>query len=240
MVRRARGVRRVGSAALDLCYVAAGRLDAFWEYKLHAWDIAAGRLIVERAGGTATDTDGTSTPHLSTDRVHVLASNGRVHEALARILDTDAGARRVGEVGIGTNPQLGRHVLNTLLVEKIGGSFHLALGNAYSMSHYQGRPVQVDNGNRSGIHWDITTLLRGHGGRILVDDVPIMEAGRFTDPALAVLNDGWEALPADQRPGWWPHRVDPQGVRVTPPRLTPRQTGAKTPPNPQSPHPREG
>jgi myo-inositol-1(or 4)-monophosphatase len=52
---RARGVRRLGSAALDLCYVAAGRLDGFWEEKLHAWDVAAGALIVTEAGGRVTD-----------------------------------------------------------------------------------------------------------------------------------------------------------------------------------------
>src|SRR5205823_231933 len=54
-MRRAQGVRRGGSAALDLCYVACGRLDAFWEWKLHPWDTAAGRLIVEEAGGRVTD-----------------------------------------------------------------------------------------------------------------------------------------------------------------------------------------
>src|SRR6476469_5074930 len=57
-VGRARAVRRLGSAALDLCYVAAGRLDGFWESDLKAWDIAGGGLIVEEAGGTVTDFSG--------------------------------------------------------------------------------------------------------------------------------------------------------------------------------------
>jgi len=57
-VRRARAVRRLGSAALDLCYVAAGRFDGFWEDRLKPWDVAAGALIVEEAGGIVTGLDG--------------------------------------------------------------------------------------------------------------------------------------------------------------------------------------
>ena len=57
-VGRARAVRRLGSAALDLCYVAAGRFDGFWEERLKPWDIAAGALIVEEAGGLVTGMDG--------------------------------------------------------------------------------------------------------------------------------------------------------------------------------------
>jgi len=144
--------------------------------------------------------------------VDMAAAGGEA--VLARILDTDEGARRVGEVGIGTNPQLQRHVLNSLLVEKIGGSFHLALGNAYSMTRYQGQPVQVDNGNRSGLHWDITALLHGREGRIELDGAPIMDHGDFLDPELAVLNQGWAALPAARRPGWWGRGVDPHGRRL--------------------------
>jgi myo-inositol-1(or 4)-monophosphatase len=76
---RTQGVRRAGSAALDLCYVACGRLDAFWEWKLHPWDTAAGRLIVEEAGGRVTDFSGA--PHrLGGDET--AASNGRLHDAL--------------------------------------------------------------------------------------------------------------------------------------------------------------
>ncbi|MCX6544286.1 MAG: inositol monophosphatase family protein [Acidobacteria bacterium] len=58
-VTRARAVRRLGSAALDLCYVAAGRLDGFWEANLHPWDVAAGALLVEEAGGQVRGMDGT-------------------------------------------------------------------------------------------------------------------------------------------------------------------------------------
>lgn len=78
-------VRRLGSAAIDLCYVAAGRLDGFWEMHLGPWDIAAGALIVEEAGGRVTGTDGA--PFVSR-RGNVLASNGPLHEPmLAAIRD---------------------------------------------------------------------------------------------------------------------------------------------------------
>jgi myo-inositol-1(or 4)-monophosphatase len=78
-VGRARAVRRLGSAAIDLCYVAAGRLDGFWEKLLSPWDIAAGALMVEEAGGRVTALDGGPfDPHAG----EVLATNGRIHEAM--------------------------------------------------------------------------------------------------------------------------------------------------------------
>ena len=86
MLKAARGIRRDGSAALDLCYVAAGRLDAYWEFKLHAWDVAAGILIVEEAGGCVTAAEGDSVP---ADGSSVVATNGHLHTAvLDRIQDT--------------------------------------------------------------------------------------------------------------------------------------------------------
>jgi myo-inositol-1(or 4)-monophosphatase len=60
LAKKTQGVRRLGSAALDLCYVAAGRFDAFWEFKLKAWDIAAGGLIAEEAGARVTAVDGSA------------------------------------------------------------------------------------------------------------------------------------------------------------------------------------
>jgi myo-inositol-1(or 4)-monophosphatase len=57
-VTNSRGVRRLGSAATDLAYVACGRFEAFWEYNLKAWDVAAGSIIVKEAGGTVTDFSG--------------------------------------------------------------------------------------------------------------------------------------------------------------------------------------
>ena len=76
---RTHGVRRAGSAALDLCNVASGRFDGFWEFNLNPWDTAAGVLIVEEAGGRVTRYDGS--PFELNSR-ETLASNGLVHDAL--------------------------------------------------------------------------------------------------------------------------------------------------------------
>ena len=73
------GVRRAGSAALDLCYVASGRFDGFWEFNLNPWDTAAGTLIVEEAGGRVSRFDGTA---FELNSRETLASNGLLHEAL--------------------------------------------------------------------------------------------------------------------------------------------------------------
>jgi myo-inositol-1(or 4)-monophosphatase len=76
---RSHGVRRAGSAALDLCYVACGRYDAFWEFNLNPWDTAAGALIVQEAGGKVTDFSGQP---FSIDSRQVLASNALLHQEL--------------------------------------------------------------------------------------------------------------------------------------------------------------
>jgi myo-inositol-1(or 4)-monophosphatase len=84
-VGQARAVRRLGSAAIDLCYVAAGRLDGFWETDLRPWDIAGGALIVSEAGGRVTNTDGD--PFTSRGG-HVLATNGHLHDAMLSVIRT--------------------------------------------------------------------------------------------------------------------------------------------------------
>jgi myo-inositol-1(or 4)-monophosphatase len=76
---RSHGIRRAGSAALDLCYVAAGRLEAFWEFNLNAWDTAAGVLMVQEAGGEVTGFDGAP---FKIDSRETLASNGALHPEL--------------------------------------------------------------------------------------------------------------------------------------------------------------
>ncbi len=82
-VKAARAIRRDGSAALDLCYVAAGRFDGFWELKLHPWDVAAGLLIVEEAGGRTSDFSG----HQScTSGRETVATNGHLHGAILELL----------------------------------------------------------------------------------------------------------------------------------------------------------
>jgi myo-inositol-1(or 4)-monophosphatase len=87
-VGRARAVRRLGSAAIDLCYVAAGRMDAFWESDLKPWDVAAGGLIVSEAGGRVTDMTGAP---FTSRAGRLVASNGRLHdEMLSVIRDFDS------------------------------------------------------------------------------------------------------------------------------------------------------
>ena len=76
-------VRRDGSAALDLCYVAAGRLDGFWELKLKPWDVAAGSLVVHEAGGMISDLSGN---RFDMHGEEILASNGRIHRQMIDIL----------------------------------------------------------------------------------------------------------------------------------------------------------
>jgi len=79
---RSHGVRRDGSAALDLCSVACGRFEAFWEFGLKSWDTAAGMLLVKEAGGMVTDFSGK--PYHPGDR-ELLASNGRIHSEMQAV-----------------------------------------------------------------------------------------------------------------------------------------------------------
>ena len=83
ILTRAQGVRRAGAAALDLAYVACGRLDGFWEIKLKPWDTAAGRLLVEEAGGRVSDFQGNQ---YWPDLPEILASNGLIHQELTALL----------------------------------------------------------------------------------------------------------------------------------------------------------
>jgi myo-inositol-1(or 4)-monophosphatase len=79
----AQAIRRAGSAALDLCYVAMGRFDGFWELKLSPWDVAAGSLIVREAGGIVSDFKGGVFDIYSKE---ILASNGRIHYEMVEVL----------------------------------------------------------------------------------------------------------------------------------------------------------
>ncbi|UCD58781.1 MAG: inositol monophosphatase [Candidatus Hydrogenedentota bacterium] len=83
MLVRAQAVRRAGSAALDLCYTAMGRFDGFWELKLYPWDVAAGALFVQEAGGKVTHLEGETFSIYSKE---VLASNGKIHSQMVEIL----------------------------------------------------------------------------------------------------------------------------------------------------------
>ena len=83
---KAQGLRRTGSAALDLCYVAAGRFDGFWEVRLNPWDMAAGSVIVREAGGQLTDFSGKD---LSIYGQELVASNGQIHDAMLAVLNQE-------------------------------------------------------------------------------------------------------------------------------------------------------
>jgi myo-inositol-1(or 4)-monophosphatase len=85
---RAQGMRRLGSAALDLCFVAAGRLDAYYERGIHAWDVAAAGLILEEAGGKITDYQGRP---FELEGEEMVASNGPLHPALIELTSEFAG-----------------------------------------------------------------------------------------------------------------------------------------------------
>lgn len=87
---RCQGIRRAGSAALDLCYLAAGRIDGYWEMKLKPWDIAAGALIVAEAGGSVSGFSGNP---LSLSGAETLASNGLIHQEMIGVIASAAAAR---------------------------------------------------------------------------------------------------------------------------------------------------
>jgi aminopeptidase len=115
--------------------------------------------------------------------------NGKIVEAdagantakLNEILDSDEGARYIGEWSLGFNPFVTIPMRDTLFDEKIAGSFHMTPGNAYDIA---------DNGNKSQIHWDMVCLqdAKNGGGKIYFDDVLIRENGIFTLPELRSLN----------------------------------------------------
>lgn len=80
---RIQGIRRAGAAALDLCWVACGRVDGYWEWRLKPWDVAAGKIIVEEAGGRLSDFSGN---RFSVYGEQTLATNGKVHAEMLRVM----------------------------------------------------------------------------------------------------------------------------------------------------------
>jgi len=84
---RTHGVRRLGAAALDLCYVAAGYFDGFWEKRIEVWDIAAGALIVSEAGGKVSDVNGA--PDFMVEAESILAANPKLHSEMLKVLQEE-------------------------------------------------------------------------------------------------------------------------------------------------------
>lgn len=137
------------------------------------------------------------------------AKVGKDH--LTKILE-QSGAKRVGEIAFGTNTWLQKHVVNDLLVEKIGGTFHFALGHPYKYTSYNGKPVNLSNGNVSDEHWDIAVMLKGKNGKVYLDGRLWQDNGRFVDGVrYAVLNDGWAAVPVSERPEIWTQLLAQRG-----------------------------
>jgi myo-inositol-1(or 4)-monophosphatase len=85
VIRQAQAIRRTGSAATDLCFIAAGKADAFFEFGLNPWDIAAGSLIIEEAGGKITNLDGSP---LNLHGRNLIATNGIIHDELLKIINS--------------------------------------------------------------------------------------------------------------------------------------------------------
>ncbi|MDD5584884.1 MAG: inositol monophosphatase family protein [Candidatus Omnitrophica bacterium] len=85
MFKHVLGLRRLGSAALDLCFVASGRAAGFWEFELSPWDFAAGKILVEEAGGRVTDDKGKKVP--LTRKHYIVASNGRIHAKMLSVIN---------------------------------------------------------------------------------------------------------------------------------------------------------
>ena len=83
-LKASRGIRRLGSAALDLCFVACGRFEGFWEENLKPWDTAAGLLIAQEAGATVTDFSGSA---YTLDKKEILATNGRIHMEMQSLME---------------------------------------------------------------------------------------------------------------------------------------------------------
>lgn len=155
--------------------------------------------------------------------ITLVFENGRVksfdakkgRDVLEKIITMDdgegEGSRYTGEIAFGNNQVLKRHFINVLLVEKISGSFHIALGRPYEYKEYDGVPVNLDNGNKSAsdTHWDVTTMLAGKNGKVMLDGVLVQDNGVWVDEngrpdeKLAVLNYGWGALPGERRPQWF-------------------------------------
>lgn len=113
---------------------------------------------------------------------------------LNAMLDRDEGARYFGEVAFGTNPALRRRLFNSLLNEKVGGSFHITPGKAYEDTDIWGAGRHTFNGNMSSIHWDITIMMlpKYGGGEVIVDGKTISKNGKFVVDGLEILNKGLE------------------------------------------------
>lgn len=185
--------------AVDRVRIVAPGTDLSFSIKGMGWIPCAGEMnipdgeiytapVKDSVQGTiAYNCDSTSRGHKFSD-IRFTFKDGKIIEAhadddelLNRILDTDAGARYIGEFALGVNPQITEPMDNILFDEKIAGSFHFTPGNAYD---------DCDNGNRSAVHWDLVQRQSSAagGGEIWMDGVLVRKDGIFIHDALKVLN----------------------------------------------------
>ena len=120
---------------------------------------------------------------LEFEKGKVVKATGSDDDKINQILDSDEGARYIGEFAIAFNPYITEPMKDILFDEKIAGSFHFTPGNAYDMA---------DNGNRSDVHWDMVLIQRPDygGGEIWFDDILVRKDGDFVIPELKGLNQG--------------------------------------------------
>lgn len=144
--------------------------------------------VRDSANGTITFNTPSIEDGVTYERVRLTLENGRIvdadaneRERIRQLLDTDEGARCLGEFAIGVNPRITKPMKDTLYDEKICGSLHLTPGRAYE---------EADNGNRSTVHWDLVLIQTPAwgGGEIYFDDVLVRRDGLFVVPELQGLN----------------------------------------------------
>lgn len=144
--------------------------------------------VRDSVNGTITHNAPTPYNGFTFEQVRLTFENGKIVEATAndtqrlnQILDTDEGARYIGEFAIGVNPFIRNPMKDILFDEKIDGSFHFTPGQCYDTAY---------NGNKSSVHWDMVSIQRPEwgGGEMWFDDVLIRKDGRFVIPELEILN----------------------------------------------------
>jgi len=146
--------------------------------------------VRDSVNGTITFNTGSRYQGTVFEGIHFEFENGKIVKAtsnetekLNSILDSDEGARYIGEWSLGCNNAVNHPMLDTLFDEKIGGSFHLTPGNAYE---------EADNGNKSQVHWDLVLIQTPEygGGEIWFDDELVRKDGKFLAEELQPLNEG--------------------------------------------------
>ena len=188
-MRKADRVRIIGPGETDLSFSIKG-VDVVPCYGKH--NVPDGECFTapvrESVNGVIHFNAPTIYNGITFENVRLVFRDGRVVEASASdngeklngILDTDEGARFVGEFSLGFNPHITEAMKDILFDEKIAGSLHLTPGRAYE---------EADNGNRSEVHWDLVLIQRPpFGGKVLFDDELIRDDGRFVPKELAGLN----------------------------------------------------